>query len=227
MGTIGRRSRLVGWIASVGMVLGLSALLVGAWAGPAGAHEGRQVGRYRFVVGFGDEPAYAGQKNSVQLLLSDTRGKPVTNLGDTLEVMVMAGRQTQDLALEPFFEVGEFGTPGDYRAFFIPTRPGKYTFHFTGTIQGEKVDKKFTSVTDGFAEVEDPAKAQFPIKQPSTVQLSERLDREVQRANDAVAAAQNKADDQVATVRLVAIVGLVVGLAGLGVGVFALTRKRA
>ena len=26
--------------------------------------------------------------------------------------------------LEPFFEAGEFGTPGDYRAWFIPTRAG-------------------------------------------------------------------------------------------------------
>jgi hypothetical protein len=156
----------------------------------------------------------------------------VTDLGKGGKVAVEVTSESADdaklnMELEPRFEVGEWETPGDYRADFIPTAPGRYAFHVIGTIQGEKVDKKFTSVTDGFAEVADPAKAQFPIKQPSTVQVSERLEREVQRANDAVAAAQSKADDQVATARLLAIVGLVVGLAGLGVGVFALTRKRA
>jgi hypothetical protein len=210
---------------------GLAALLVPLAALPAAAHGTKKQGDLVMTVGFGTEPAFVGEVNSVQLLLVHD-GKPVTDLGSGGKVAVEVTSETADdakmnMTMEPRFEVGEFGTPGDYRADFIPTAPGKYTFHFTGTIQGEKVDKKFTSVTDGFAEVEDPAKAQFPIKQPSTVQLSERLDREVQRANDAVAAAQNKADDQVATVRLVAIVGLVVGLAGLGVGVFALTRKRA
>jgi hypothetical protein len=45
----------------------------------------------------------------------------------------------------PFFEVGEWGTPGDYRAFFIPTAPGGYSFHFTGTIKGQKIDQTFKS----------------------------------------------------------------------------------
>ena len=232
MGTIGRRSRLVGRIASVGMVLGLSALLVGAWAGPAGAHEGRQVGRYRFVVGFGDEPAYAGQKNSVQLLLSDARGKPVTDLGDTLEVMVMAGRQTQDLTLEPFFEVGEFGTPGDYRAFFIPSTPGTYTFHFHGTIAGQKVERDFTSGPKTFGNVQDPAQAAFPkLNQPSNAQIAQRLDRETARLDSAAGASERRMRETTSRVTVLSILGpfgLLLGLFGMVMtGIALKTAKRA
>jgi hypothetical protein len=34
----------------------LAGLLIPLLAGPAGAHEERTVGKYHFVVGFGDEP---------------------------------------------------------------------------------------------------------------------------------------------------------------------------
>jgi hypothetical protein len=213
------------------LATGMAALLVPLAALPAAAHGSKKQGDLVLTVGFGNEPAYAGEVNSVQLLLVHD-GKPVTDLGKGGKVDVEVTSEAADdaklnMEMEPRFEVGEFGTPGDYRADFIPTSVGNYTFHFTGTIQGEQVDMKFTSVKDGFDAVKDPATVQFPVKQPTTNQVSERLDREVQRANDAVAAAQNQADDQVATARLLAIVGLVVGLAGLGVGVFALTRKRA
>ncbi len=44
--------------------------------------------------------------------------------------------------MEPafFFEGGQlvFGEAGDYHADFVPSQPGKYTFHFTGTIDGER-----------------------------------------------------------------------------------------
>jgi hypothetical protein len=217
------RTRLLGLTAT----LGLAVLLVGFVASPASAHEERTVGKYHFVVGFGDEPAYQGDKNSVQLILADASDKPVTDLGDTLKVEVStdtAPGETLPLALEPFFEIGEFGTPGDYRAFFIPTRPGKYTFHFTGSIKGQKVDQRFTSSDTGFSEVEDPAKVQFPAKDPTTGQLAQRLDQQVPRLETTVADARKQASDDARLALIVAIVGVVLGLAGV---VLALTRRPA
>src|SRR5690349_11456021 len=106
----------------------LCALVLSA-AAPAFAHEVRKVGKYEFTVGWGDEPAYAGFKNSVQLLLHDAAGKPVNNLGDTLKVEVIYQGQTESLPLESNFDPDAgVGTPGDYRAWLIPTRPGDYTF---------------------------------------------------------------------------------------------------
>jgi hypothetical protein len=211
--------------------IGLAALLVPLVAAPASAHEDRKVGKLDLVVGFGDEPAYAGDKNSVQLLLSDGAGKPVTDLGDAFKVEVStdsAPGQKLDLAMEPFFEIGEFGTPGDYRAFFIPTSPGKYTFHLTGSYKGQKVDQRFTSSKTGFSEVVDPASAKFPVKDPTTGQLAQRLDREVPRLDAALAASQaaeRKARDDASSARALAIVGIAVGLLGLVAAGIALARR--
>jgi hypothetical protein len=226
-------------ILTMAAAIGLAGLLVTfTSAGPASAHEERKVGNYMLAVGFGDEPAYAGAKNSVQMFLHDAKtDKPVIDLGDTLKVDVTqgAGSATNDaqkltMSMEPDFEVGEFGTPGDYRAFFIPTVPGTYTFHLTGSIKGQKVDEKFTSGPQTFSDANDPAQVQFPVKEPSGLQLNQRLDREVPRLNTALAASQtraSKAEDAAGQARIIAIVGVVVGVLGLAAAGYALTRKRA
>ena len=219
-------------IASLALAIGLAGLLLTVGAGPAAAHEERDVGKYVLAVGFGDEPAYAGVKNSVQLLLHDKSDKAVTDLGDTLKVDVTQGTddvQKLGISIEPNFEVGEFGTPGDYRAWFIPTAPGAYTFHFTGSIKGQKIDQKFTSSPTTFDEVQDPSQVQFPVKEPNGVQLSTRLDREAPRLDQAVAASQaraRKAESSAGQARVIAVAGVVVGLVGLAAAGFAL-RKRA
>jgi hypothetical protein len=205
----------------------LAALLVPLLAGPASAHEERTVGKYHFVVGFGDEPTYAGEKNSVILLLSDANGKPVTDLTDTLKVAVSTGTaEPLQLSMEPNFEVGEFGTPGDYRAWFIPTTPGAYSFHFTGSIKGQKVDQTFKSGPTTFDEAKDPAEIQYPVKQPTGGQLATRADRETARVDAALAAERDQAKSDAASARTLAIIGLVVGALGLIVGGIALARGR-
>src|SRR5206468_3833028 len=100
----------------------------------ASAHEIRNVGKYRFTVGFGVEPAYLDQKNFIQFFLADrATGRPITDLGDSLKVEVAYGGQGLKLALEPAFDPDTgLGTPGEYDAFFFPTATGKYTFHLTG-----------------------------------------------------------------------------------------------
>ena len=57
---------------------------------------------------------------TVAATLADANDKPVTDLTNTLKVEVTTGdAQPLALPMEPNFEVGEFGTPGDHRAFFI------------------------------------------------------------------------------------------------------------
>jgi hypothetical protein len=209
---------------------GAAMLLLGAT--PALAHEGRKLGDLEMEVGWGTEPAYSGQVNSVQILLVHD-GKPVVDLGDTLDVEVSFGDQTQKFPLEPFFEEGEFGTPGDYRAWLIPTTSGQYSFHFTGTIDGEDVDETFTSGPKTFADVENPQSVEFPVQQPSTGELAERIDRVEPRLASAIgdvqAVVQTTADDA-SSAKTIGLVGLVVGAIGLIVAIVALAasrRKRA
>ena len=91
-------SRSMRLVVTGGLMLTMFVLL----AGPAAAHEELHVGDFDLVVGFGEEPAYAGQPNSVLLLLS-RGGQPVTDLTDTLSVTVGFGDQSKDLSVEPFF----------------------------------------------------------------------------------------------------------------------------
>jgi hypothetical protein len=209
------------------IVVAAVAVLLVPLAGPASAHGEHKVDRYTVEVGFGTEPAYAGVINSVQLIISNN-GKPVTD-AKGLKVAVTTGdAEPRQMPLEPYFG-DDFGTPGDYRAFFIPTAPGAYTFKVTGTLGGKKVDQSYTSGRDGFDEVTDPAEAQYPVQQPSGSQLTNRLDRETTRLNAALAAGREAADDQVAGARRLATIGLVVGalglLAAVGAGALALRRR--
>ncbi|HEV8621857.1 MAG TPA: hypothetical protein VGR33_03075 [Actinomycetota bacterium] len=207
---------------------GLAAAFVLALSSPAFAHEERTVGAYQIVVGWGDEPAYAGSKNSVQLILATKAGKPVTDLGDSLKVEVVFGEQQLELPFEPAFDVEEgFGTPGDYRAWIIPTTPGTYTFHLFGAIGKQKVDERFTSGPTTFDDVANPAEVEFPTKVPTGTELSERLDREIPRVNAAIASARSQAQDRADTARTLAIVGIVIGAVGLLLAVVALIGWRA
>jgi hypothetical protein len=193
-------------------------------AAPALAHEGRNLGDLEMVVGWGTEPAYASEVNSVQLLLVHD-GEPVMDLGDTLDVEVTFGDQTQPFTLEPNFEVGEFGTPGDYRAFLIPTEPGQYSFHFSGTIDGEEVDETFTSGPATFDDVENPRSAEFPVELPTTGELAERIDREVPRLTSSIGdvqASANAVADDASSAKTLGLIGIIVGAIGLIVAIVAL-----
>lgn len=211
--------------AAMAAVLAVAAALILFASAPAFAHEARTVGAFHFLVGFGDEPPYAGLKNSVQLILKDKSGNPVTTLTDTLKVEVVFGTQRMQLPLEATFDPDSgLGTPGDYRAWFIPTVPGTYTFHFLGTIGKQSIDQSFTSSPTTFNNVIDPTQAEFPNKVPSGAQIAARLDREIPRLNGVVVAANRQAMHRSDSARTLAIVGIIVGALGAAMGGAALAR---
>jgi hypothetical protein len=186
-------------------------------AAPAFAHEHRTVGGYNFVTGWLNEPTFSGVRNGVQLFLSDSNNQPVTDLGDTLTVQVIFGNQKTDpLPLKPAFGK-TWGTPGEYDAALTPTRPGIYTFHYTGTVHGQPIDQSFTSSEKTFGVVEDTASIEFPVKDPSTGELATKVDRLDPRIQAAKLAA-GSASDRASTATTVAIIGVVVGALGLIVG---------
>ena len=194
-------NRRIGRSAALGAVL---TLLVGI--GAASAHEQRDVGEYTFTVGFLEEPVFTGQKSGLDLRVA--RGdEPVEGLEETLQAEVSFGGQGRDLEISPVF-----GEPGAYRSVFFPTAAGPYSFHITGDIEGTAIDETFSSGPDTFGEVEDVAGGQFPIQYPATGDV----------ARDAEAGAN---------AATTATIGLVLGGAGLLVGLVALgltiARRRA
>ncbi len=188
------------------------------FTGLASAHERRQVGSYVMRVGWADEPTFSGVKNAVQILLADASGKPVTDLPEDLKVEIIFGNQKMGpLPLEAAFGK-TFGRPGDFRAGVIPTRPGNYTFHFVGSLGGQRVDQSFTSSDKTFDPVTESRAIEFPAKDPSPGELAGRLERLGPRieegqavARDAVAAASQA--------RVLGIIGILAGVVGIVAGV--------
>ena len=135
------------------------------------AHEVRQIadGKYQIVVGFIDEPVFAGDKSGLEFWVTDisaatpaagdeeAEGTPVEGLEETLQAEVIFADQTMELPLTAMWD-----QPGGYGSVFFPMKPGDYTFRIYGTIDGTEIDESFTSSPEGFSSVEDPAPLQFP-----------------------------------------------------------------
>ncbi len=190
---------------TVGAVIGLAVLTVGP--GTASAHERRAVGPYTFVVGFLNEPAFEGETNGIDLRITRTAGEePVEGAEKTLKAEVVVGGSTLPLELRP-----RFRQPGAYNGEFVPTRPGAYTFRFSGTIDGQPVNETFESGPGRFNDVQAVGPLQFPDKVPSGVELQRAL-----------AAADSRAN----TATILGAVGLVAGLAGLALAAWALASRR-
>ncbi|TMI76795.1 MAG: hypothetical protein E6H04_14700 [Bacillati bacterium ANGP1] len=142
----------------------------------------------------------------------DAAGKPVNDLGDTLKVEVRFSGQTMGpLSLNPGYDPdAHLGVPGEYLAPVIPTRPGNYAFHFTGKIRNQTVDETFTTSEKTFDPAADPSAIEFPAKDPGVGELAMRIERLGPRIDAAQAAA--------AQLRTLAFTGIVLGAAGLLLG---------
>jgi hypothetical protein len=191
------------------ILTGLALLL----APPASAHVETVSGPVRVGMGWGNEPALSGSENFVDVELAGADGRPVRVPAGALTVEVAFGTSVRTLPLVP----GE--VPGAYRAPIVPTRPGTYAFHLTGTVRGRPVDVRATCSERTFDCVEDAAALQFPTREPSAGELAERADREIARAKRD---AQDTADDA----RAFALVALVVALLALGAAVVVVVRSR-
>ncbi len=210
--------------------LAASLLLTLFAAGTASAHVVQQVGPYSVALGWLDEPAYAGTQNAVQVIVKDGSGNPVADLaaGGLKVVVSTAGQSTGALSLDPSFDSDTgLGLKGEYRAWLIPTVPGDYTFHLTGSIHGQAVDETATSSDTTFDAVTTPSDAQFPVKLPTLQEIAtraDRLDARVTSGQDAVAAAERDAASARDDAARALAVGVVVGGVGLVVAVVALAR---
>lgn len=171
-------------------VFAVLALLLTAFALPAAAHEGRDVGIYTLYFGWRAEPAYVGFFNGPEVYIEvrqsnkparltpmqhgdedhDAPRDPLASVAIDLQVEVTFGSATRTLTLEP-----NYGTTDHYIAVLIPTRPGDYTFRVFGTIGDTVVDEVFTSSAGEFSTVEPLGDVTFPDALPSLVELLERI----------------------------------------------------
>jgi len=210
--------------------------VVGASALPASAHLHEQVGDIVFTVGWSSEPAFAGEPNSVQVSVNEAasggeEGPPVDARQVKLTVEIIFGERNGTEKLPPVpLESFAFGSPGEFRTeAIVPTRPGTYTFHFAGTIEGKAFDKYYTSGEKGaiegtqYNDVNEVAAVSFPEKDPTNGQLALALEN----AEKTASAAADKASDDAKNARLFGIIGIAVGVIGLAVGLRPRGKKAA
>lgn len=163
------------------LALGVCAMVLALSAAVRG-HEKITVGTRQLTIGWGEEPVFAGLRNSIDVVVSDAAGSPVADTVTVLSVDVSFGERHVMLPLLPVER-----QPGHFRTWIVPTRAGSYAFHITGRLKGEAID-----ITSGCSEktfpcVIDPADIQFPEKDPSTEQLADLISLSqprVQRAID-------------------------------------------
>ena len=193
-------------VTSTAMVV-VASLLV--WSGTADAHERRNVGPYLFVVGWLNEPAFEGQLNAATVRVSDTRENPakaVEGLEKTLKIEVVQG----GIAAYSGTVRAVFGQPGLYALDMYPTVAGQYRYKVTGTIGTQAVNETFESGPTTFNDVQASSALQYPTRVPAGDELSRKLE-----------ALQSAADQA----RILAIVALVIGIAGLLAGAYGLRRR--
>ena len=136
------------------------------------AHETRTIadGQYQIVVGFMNEPVYAGDKSGLEFWVTEApiatpaaadeeaEGAPVEGLEETLQAEVIYEDQTMALQITP-----KWDEPGSYYSVFFPTTSeGDYTFRIYGTIDGTDIDETITSGPETFGPVEDLEPLRFP-----------------------------------------------------------------
>lgn len=152
---------------------------------PTLAHEHRQVGDFELTFGWRVEPAYAGMMNGPEIslaLASEGHGETSSGHGEeegdheegeehghdeaaidfaTLEVNLQAEVSFGDQTTTVIFRAVR-DEPGHYIADLLPTLPGDYTFHVTGTIGDLAVDEIFSSADGNFSTIEPPTDVMFP-----------------------------------------------------------------
>ena len=207
-----------------------------ALAPAALAHEHLHIGEYEAAIGWLNEPTFVGQPNGIEITITDHDGKPVVDLaeGDLKVVVTTAGVDSPQLSLAPAFDIEEgFGTPGQYDVELVPTAPGDYTFHFTGSIHDQAVDVSLTSGDETFSEVRTSTDLEFPVKNPTLADVATRLDRidgrieELQSVQQQLANVQAMVGDARSaadSARAMAGGGIFLGLVGIA---FAIRARRA
>ena len=167
-------------MSSTGLLLALLFLLGSALQ--ASAHGRTIVGDYELVIGFANEPAYAGMPNGLELRVTNTKtGASVTGLDKTLKAEIIRGAARRELAIRPVF-----GEEGAYTADVLPTLAGDYTWRIFGSIEGTPVEVSMTSGPTTFSPVETVASVSFPAAEPSNAELRAAADSAAQTARIAL-----------------------------------------
>jgi hypothetical protein len=197
------------------LAISLSAALL-ALSASIRAIDKQTVGTMQLTIGWGDESAFAGSRNSIDVAVADSTGAPVADPTNTLNVEVSFGDRRLRLPLLPVDR-----RPGMFRTWIVPSRAGSYAFHITGRLKGEAIDITSACSEKTFQCVTEPGEVQFPEKDPTSAQLAETVTNSQARVQQAI--------DDATEARLISFVALAVSGAAVALAVLirSLRSRRA
>ena len=202
---------------------------------PASAHKTTAFGNYLVTVGWQNEPTYAGLLNSPVVEVKKGSGdsaKPVINALANMQISIKYGSVTKQLDFVPDDTVD-----GQYVSPLIPTKVGSYSIVMKGTIENQNIDTEIP--------LDDVANADtlnFPpsssvdtsnIGQVGTIinQLTSDIEDAKSSANSAaqsvatVGKSFQEVKDTTDRLYMISMAGIGIGVAGIVIAVFAISRK--
>jgi hypothetical protein len=185
------------------------------------------------------------QLNGILLIITNaSNDQPINNAVAQLEVTLQKGTETKPLEFQPSEEAGT------YIATVLPTQTGQYAIVTQGTVAGQAIDGQIQ-----IEDVEDTARIAFPPSSTSAAATTTTtggnqipqglvdqiqvgyadLAAQVEEANSAAQAANNATQGITDSIEelgisvdrtyLFSLVGVGIGVAGIAIGVVALSRR--
>ncbi|MBI1828537.1 MAG: hypothetical protein HY222_06650 [Thaumarchaeota archaeon] len=200
----------------------------------ASAHISKVFGNYIVEVGWANEPAFAGQMNSIQVIVKKDNVDNGTAIVDALanmQISVKYGTVSKQLDFVPSDEVlGLYSSP------LIPTRVGSYNVAMKGTVEGQNIDTEYvlddvgSSDTINFPQTSDTSSNMGQI---GTIinQLTSDIEDAKSSANSAAQSVANvgksfqEVKDTTDKLYMISMAGIGIGVAGIVIAVFGISRK--
>lgn len=202
----------------------------------ASAHISKVFGNYAVEVGWANEPAFAGIMNNVQVIVKKgnvDNGTAITNALANIQISVKYGMVSKQLDFVPSDVAGLYSSP------LIPTRVGSYNVVMKGAIEGQNIDTEIplddvgSPDTINFPQTSSSGDISSNLSQIGTIinQLTSDIEVAKSSANLAAQSVTNVAKsfqqvkDTTDRLYMISMAGIGVGVAGIVIAVYAITRK--
>lgn len=202
---------------------------------PASAHITKAFGNYLITVGWNNEPALTGQKNAPLVIVekgSSSSAKPVINALANMQISIKYGTVTKLLDFVP-----SQTTDGQYVSPLIPTRVGTYSLVMNGNVENQAINTQIplddvASVdTINFPQADSSGSSNIGQLGPIINQLTSDIEEAKSSANSAAQSVANvgksfqEVKDTTDRLYMISMAGIGIGVAGIVIAVFAISRK--
>jgi hypothetical protein len=200
----------------------------------ASAHISKVFGNYSVKVGWANEPTFAGLMNNIQVIVKKgnvDNGTTITGALANMQISVKYGTVSKQLDFVPSDVAGLYFSP------LIPARVGSYNVVMKGTIEGQNIDTEIplddvgSSDTINFPQTTSDTSSNIGQIGTTINQLTNDIEEAKNSANSAAQSVANvgksfqEVKDTTDRLYMISMTGIGIGVAGIVIAVFAISRK--